>query len=143
MWRLFQRSAATQTHPTTPPPSAPASLHHAIANIEMMDDAAVVTITSDELSNVQGLESMSDLVDHLARTEARHYILDLQNVSHIDSACAGKLVEVMNSLSTRGGRLALVNPGHSVESVFKLTRLDRIFPICRDVMSGLRAVHRA
>jgi hypothetical protein len=35
-----------------------------------------------------------------------------------------------------------VNPSQSVSYLFKLTKLDRLFPICRDVMMAISAVER-
>ena len=73
----------------------------------------------------------------------RHIVLDLQNVQYMDSGCIGVLVELMTRLQNAGGRIALVNADPNVEYLFKLTRLDRLFPICRDVMRAIDAVERA
>jgi len=35
-----------------------------------------------------------------------------------------------------------VNAAANVEYLFKLTRLDRVFPICRDVMKAIEVVER-
>jgi len=60
----------------------------------------------------------------------------------MDSACIGVLVELLTRLQKAGGRVALVNAAANVECLFKLTRLDRLFPICRDVMRAIEAVER-
>ena len=52
------------------------------------------------------------------------------------------LVELLTTLKEAGGRIALVNASANVEYLFKLTRLDRVFPICRDVMKAIEAVER-
>jgi anti-anti-sigma factor len=72
----------------------------------------------------------------------RHVVLDLQNVQYMDSMCVGVLVELLTTLKEAGGRIALVNASANVEYLFKLTRLDRVFPICRDVMKAIEAVER-
>jgi hypothetical protein len=72
----------------------------------------------------------------------RHIVLDLQNVQYMDSMCVGVLVELLTTLKEAGGRIALVNASANVEYLFKLTRLDRVFPICRDVMKAIEAVER-
>lgn len=72
----------------------------------------------------------------------RHVVLDLQNVQYMDSMCVGVLVELLTSLKELGGRIALVNAATSVEYLFKLTRLDRVFPICRDVLKAIEIVER-
>ena len=72
----------------------------------------------------------------------RHIVMDLQNVQYMDSMCVGVLVELLTTLKEGGGRIALVNAAANVEYLFKLTRLDRVFPICRDVMKAIEVVER-
>lgn len=72
----------------------------------------------------------------------KHVVLDLQNVQYMDSMCVGVLVELLTTLKEAGGRIALVNASSNVEYLFKLTRLDRVFPICRDVMKAIETVER-
>ncbi|MEX2218426.1 MAG: STAS domain-containing protein [Phycisphaerales bacterium] len=72
----------------------------------------------------------------------RHVVLDLQNVQYMDSMCVGVLVELLTTLKEAGGRIALVNASTNIEYLFKLTRLDRVFPICRDVMKAIEVVER-
>ena len=69
-----------------------------------------------------------------------HFILDVSTVQYMDTACLGCLVEALNRLAARGGQIALVNPNHSVHYIFRLTRLDRVFRICSDVMAAMEAV---
>jgi anti-sigma B factor antagonist len=80
--------------------------------------------------------------DEAAPAGVRHVVLDLQNVQYMDSMCVGVLVELLTTLKEAGGRIALVNASANVEYLFKLTRLDRVFPICRDVMKAIEAVER-
>jgi anti-sigma B factor antagonist len=61
----------------------------------------------------------------------------------MDSACLGCLVEVLNRMATSGGKIALANTANRVQYLFRLTRLDRVFPICPDVMAAIEAVERA
>ncbi len=60
----------------------------------------------------------------------------------MDSGCVGVLVDLLTRLHNAGGRIALANTAHNVEYLFKLTRLDRLFPICRDVMKAIEVVER-
>jgi len=113
-----------------------------IAKVDLMGQIAVATFTETELCQDTGAERLAELLVELAETGALHFVLDVQNVQFMDSACIGCLVEALNRLSVRGGRIALVNPNHSVHYVFKLTRLDRVFVICHDVPHALKAVER-
>lgn len=111
-----------------------------IAEIEHIGETAVATLTITELTADEGVERLSELLDELYHQNAKHMVLDIQNVQYMDSACLGSLVAALNRMSAQGGRIALVNPGQSVSYIFKLTRLDRVFPMCNDVMAGIEAV---
>jgi anti-sigma B factor antagonist len=111
-----------------------------IADVEMIGSVAVATLTVTELSQEAGAERLANLLVELGETGAAHFILDVQNVQYMDTACLGCLVEALNRLAADGGRIALVNPNHSVSYIFRLTRLDRVFRICNDVPTALEAV---
>ena len=111
-----------------------------IASLQMMHDIAVATLTVTELSHESGAQLLADLLETLASSGARHFILDMQNVQFMDTPCLGCLVQATNVLAKRGGRIALVNPDHGVSYLFRLTKLDRVFPICSDVPAALHAV---
>ncbi|MCA9285917.1 MAG: STAS domain-containing protein [Phycisphaerales bacterium] len=129
-------------HATSPEDLPQGSRRGSLADIEFIGETAVATLTVTELSSGAGADQLATLLHELAETGARHFILDVQNVQHMDSGCLGVLVEATGQLAKHGGRIALVNADRGVSYLFKLTRLDRIFPICRDVMSALAAVER-
>jgi anti-sigma B factor antagonist len=113
-----------------------------IADVQLMGTTAVATVTVTELSHDSGAHQLADLLTELADTGAEDFILDLHAVQFMDSACLGCLVEALNRLAAQGGRIALANGNHSVQYLFRLTRLDRVFVICPDVMSALQQMER-
>ncbi|MCI0365265.1 MAG: STAS domain-containing protein [Phycisphaerales bacterium] len=115
---------------------------HKIAHVQLVGSTAVATLTVTELTQQNGVEMLADLLDELGETHARHYVLDIQNVQIMDSACLGCLVQALNTLSSNGGKIALANTVNSVQYLFKMTQLDRVFPICTDVMSAIAALER-
>ena len=133
---------------------------HRIATYEVLGQTLVVTVVSEVLSGPDAGELICEIASRSAysnqrndkapsmesgdssKTMPRHFVLDLQNVEYMDSACLGSLVELLTSMQSRGGRIALVNAGRNVEYLFRLTQLDRMFPICRDVMMAIESVER-
>jgi len=113
-----------------------------IAEVEVIGQVAVATLTVDELSQGRGVENLAALLQELKETGARHYVLDIQNIQYMDSMCLGCLVETLNEMASSGGRIALASCDQNVQQLFRMTRLDRVFPICRDVMSAMTAVER-
>ncbi|HWB19962.1 MAG TPA: STAS domain-containing protein [Phycisphaerales bacterium] len=116
----------------------PATIKSGLARVEPVGSVAVATFTVTHLSREQGAESLTELLDGLMNMGASHLILDIQNVQYMDSACLGSLVAALNRMAASGGQIALVNTATSVQDLFRMTRLDRVFPICKDVMSALK-----
>jgi anti-sigma B factor antagonist len=125
-----------------PPTDRPAIPRSPIADIKLMGSTAVATLTVTELTQEEGAERLAELLLELAETGAAHFVLDVQNVQYMDTTCLGVLVEALNRLAASSGRIALVNPNHSVHYIFRLTRLDRVFRICSDVPAALDAVEK-
>lgn len=120
-----------------------------VAKYEALGQVLVVTVISDTLSGGDARELCGEIAGRSAyggrQTDTplpRHFVLDLQNVEYMDSACLGAMVELLHAMQNKGGRIALVNAGRNVEYLFRLTQLDRLFPICRDVMAAIEVVER-
>jgi anti-anti-sigma factor len=152
MWNIFRRTAdetftagpfiepaVVPVDESQPPPPH----RNIIATIDFIGPVAVATLTVTELTQDDGVVQLTELLDDLAQSGAKHFVLDVCNVQHMDSSCLGCLVEALNRMAADGGRIALVNADHSVAYLFRMTRLDRVFPICSDVMAALKAMERA
>lgn len=122
-----------------------------LASYDRLGQTVVATVAVESLSGPDAQEVSAELCarmfllnkDDAGQTLVRHVVLDFQNVQYIDSMCIGVLVELLGKLRESGGRIALVNTEHNLECLFKLTRLDRVFPMCRDVMKAIEVVERA
>ncbi len=151
MWNIFKRTAnqtfaaGTFIQPAVAPvdESQPPRHRNVIATIDFIGPVAVATLTVTELTQDDGVVQLTELLDDLAQSGAKHFVLDVCNVQHMDSSCLGCLVEALNRMAADGGRIALVNAERGVEYLFRMTRLDRVFPICSDVMAALKAMERA
>ena len=151
MWNIFKRTAGetfaagTLIEPAVEPAdeSQPSPHRNVIATIDFIGPVAVATLTVTELTQDDGVVQLTELLDDLAQSGAKHFVLDVCNVQHMDSSCLGCLVEALNRMAADGGRIALVNAERGVEYLFRMTRLDRVFPICSDVMAALKAMERA
>lgn len=59
----------------------------------------------------------------------KQVVIDLSQVTYIDSSVLGKLVYGHSLLRSKGGRLRLVNPPRRVMDLLKVTRLISVFEI--------------
>ncbi len=148
MFSIFRQR--TDTSPDTEtngfaaePESAAPERHCDIATVERIGSVAVATLTVTELTLDHSVVQLTELLEQLANSGAQHYVLDVQNVQHMDSSCLGCLVEALNRMASSGGKIALVNADYSVQYLFRMTRLDRVFSICQDVPAAMRRLERA
>jgi len=94
---------------------------------ETTGDATIVRATGElDVSTVPDLRRC--LYDVVAEG-ARHIVLDLSEVTFIDSTTLGVLVSVRNRLQPARGRLDLVAQHPAVLTVLRMTALDRVFTV--------------
>lgn len=66
-------------------------------------------------------------------------LINLGEVTYMDSSGVGTLVEIFRRTKDYGGRMVLISPQERVRSVFEITKLDRFFTIREsesEVLSG-------
>lgn len=124
-----------------------APVRKTLASYDTLGQTLITTLTCDALAGHDSISLAAEVYDKVIDendqpTGIRHVVFDVQNVQYMDSTCVGVFVELLTKLQELGGRIALVNADQNVEYLFKLTRLDRLFPICRDVMKAIDAVER-
>lgn len=74
----------------------------------------------------------------LAAKEPR-IVVDLANVSYIDSSGLALFIEVMQRASEYGGKFLLCGLRPSVRAIFEIARLDQVFRIFGDREEALAA----
>jgi anti-sigma B factor antagonist len=81
-----------------------------------------------------------DKVSELIEGGNRSIVIDLSAVDFIDSSGIGCLVTCLKLIGPKG-RIALWGLKPAVESMFKLTRMDRVFTLCASEEQALQAVN--
>jgi len=101
-------------------------------------DALIVTVDDrriDAAVAVRFKDKMLELTEH----SANRVILDLGNVEFLDSSGLGAVVGSMKQLG-RQRKLELVALTPTVEKVFRITRMDRVFQIFPSTDAALEGV---
>jgi anti-sigma B factor antagonist len=65
----------------------------------------------------------------ICRTKPPRLVVDLRQVSYMDSSGVSTLVEVFRSVNAYGGTLVLLSPTERVLGMFQIAKLDRFFTI--------------
>jgi anti-sigma B factor antagonist len=69
-------------------------------------------------------------------TGQRLVVLDLQQVTYMDSSGVGCLVSIIKCLAP-GGSLRLVRVNDTVRSLLKLTHMEKVFPVFASLQSAV------
>lgn len=67
----------------------------------------------------------------LIAEKVRHIVIDVTNVSAIDSSGLGTLVGNSKALSQLGGQMMLVGCSHRFSRMLEVTQLERYFKRCK------------
>jgi len=81
-----------------------------------------------------GLTNLNDLKDEISNavsTGNLNIAVDLKNVSVINSSGLGILIGCMNRVKSAKGNFKILNPQDKIENLFKITKLNLVFDICR------------
>jgi len=72
--------------------------------------------------------------------QAPRIVVDLTNVSFMDSTALGVLVRAVRDVDTRGGAVRVVLPRGTARRIFELTTLDRLLPVAESRSDAVMAL---
>lgn len=99
----------------------------------------IVELSGPLLYDDDGERQFRDQITELVASGERRIVIDLSQVTHMDSGSVGTLVAVHLHTLKRGGLLKLLNPSERVVRVLHITRLESIFEVFRTEAEALRS----
>jgi anti-anti-sigma factor len=111
-----------------------------ILTVDYVSGVCVVTIVVRELDSQTSEELSSKLLALLNDGKTNKYVVDFDSVRYMESSCFGALVTFVKWLSRFDGKIALANVSENVRFLFAVTKLDRVFPLHRDVPAALQSL---
>jgi anti-sigma B factor antagonist len=106
-----------------------------VGDVTILDVSGKITIG---VGDVQ----VRDAVHMALGSGARNLVLNLKNVTTIDSAGVGELVSAFTTVTNRGGRLKLVNLPSKVNDILQITQLITVFEVYDDEKEAVESFHR-
>ena len=103
----------------------------------MTGNVAVVKITGDITLNKGGDVLLKDKVNSLLQQGNKNILVDLNDVSYVDSAGLGELVQAYVTAKNKGGVLKLVNVTKRLSDLLVLTKLLTVFETFDDEAKAL------
>jgi len=87
----------------------------------------------------EGDRILRERVIELVEAGSRSLLIDLHDVTYIDSGGIGALVEMYIYVTRHGGRFVLLRPSHVADRVLHITHLTSTFQIFEEEAAAVRS----
>jgi anti-sigma B factor antagonist len=109
------------------------------ANSRQVNGVTVVDM-SGRITLGEGSVVLRDTIRDLLSKGQKKILLNLGNVTYIDSSGIGELVSAFTSVRNQGGELKLLNLTKKVHDLLQITKLYTVFDIKDDETAAVGAV---
>jgi anti-sigma B factor antagonist len=105
-------------------------------------DGVTIVDLSGRITLGEGSVVLRDTVKDLSTKGDRKILLNLGDVTYIDSSGIGELVSAYTSVRNAGGELKLLNLTKKVHDLLQITKLYTVFDISDDEASAIASFNR-
>ncbi len=101
------------------------------ASVRQVDSVIVVDV-SGRITLGEGCSQLRDLIREQLGKGKKHVLLNLADVTYIDSSGIGELVSAFTAVSNQGGQLKLLSLTKKVHDLLQITKLYTVFDVHDD-----------
>ena len=105
-------------------------------------DGVTIVDLSGRITLGEGSVVLRDTVKELSTQGNKKILLNLGDVTYIDSSGIGELVSAFTSVRNAGGDLKLLNLTKKVHDLLQITKLYTVFDISDDEASAIASFNR-
>ena len=103
-----------------------------VGDVTVIDAAGRITLG-------EGASAFRDTIRDLAAKGNRKLLLNLGEVSYIDSSGIGEMVSGFTNVTNNGGQLKLLNLSKRVKDLLQITKLYTVFDVYDDEAQAVRS----
>lgn len=112
------------------------------ATLRQVDGILVVDM-SGRITLGEGCTQLRELVRDQLGKGTKHLLLNLADVTYIDSSGIGELVSGFTTVSNQGGKLKLLNLTKKVHDLLQITKLYTVFDVYDDEAKAIGSFAKA
>lgn len=101
-------------------------------------DVTVIDV-SGRITLGEAASAFRERIRDVASSGSKKIVLNLSDVSYIDSSGIGELVSGFTTVSNGGGQLKLVGLSKRVKDVLQITKLYTVFDVYNDEAEAIRS----
>ena len=111
-----------------------------LGNVTILDVSGRIDVGVALAFGAGGDVALRQVIRDFAQQGQKNIVLNLKDVTYIDSSGIGELVACVTTLRNHGGDLKVVNPNLVVQKLLRMTRLDPlVIEVKPDEASALQA----
>ena len=103
-----------------------------VGDVTVVDVAGRITLG-------EGSSALRDLMRDMVSKNQKKILLNLGDVSYIDSSGIGELVSGFTTVTNSGGNLKLLNLNKRVKDLLQITKLYTVFDVHEDEAGAIRS----
>ena len=107
-------------------------------NTRQVGDVSVVDVAG-RITLGEGSSALRDLLREMVGKGEKKILLNLGDVSYIDSSGIGELVSGFTTVTNSGGQLKLLNLNKRVKDLLQITKLYTVFDVHEDESAAIRS----
>ncbi len=112
------------------------------ATVRQVDSVTVVDV-SGRITLGEGCSQLRELIRDQLGKGNKKVLLNLADVTYIDSSGIGELVSAFTALSNSGGQLKLLNLTKKVHDLLQITKLYTVFDVHDDEAKAVGSFEKA
>jgi anti-sigma B factor antagonist len=107
-------------------------------NTRQVGDVSVVDVAG-RITLGEGSSALRDTLREMVTRNQKKILLNLGDVSYIDSSGIGELVSGFTTVANSGGTLKLLNLTKRVKDLLQITKLYTVFEVHEDEAAAVRS----
>jgi anti-sigma B factor antagonist len=112
------------------------------ATIRQVDSITVIDV-SGRITLGEGCTQLRQMIRDLLSKGGKSILLNLADVTYIDSSGIGELVSAFTAVSNQGGQLKLLNLTKKVHDLLQITKLYTVFDVHDDEAKAIASFEKA
>ncbi|MDD4957208.1 MAG: STAS domain-containing protein [Candidatus Omnitrophica bacterium] len=105
--------------------------------LEQKGDVSVFKIAGN--IDIETSPEMKKEIDKAMAGKQKKVVMNLREVSYIDSSGLATLVEVLKNLRSYGGKMKISDLSDKISGLFEITKLNKLFDIVQDEASAINS----
>lgn len=107
-------------------------------NTRQVGDVSVIDVAG-RITLGEGSSALRDTIRDMVGKNQKKILLNLGDVSYIDSSGIGELVSGFTTVTNQGGQLKLLNLTKRVKDLLQITKLYTVFDVHEDEAAAVRS----